>query len=83
MDPLRAVALPGQCGIQRGAVLGLAAGLALHQAHGLTSSDVVDTGLALQCRAAADLMREPVYWDEQAKVWARRPSRTPRPMSAI
>ena len=40
MDPLGAVALPGQRGVQRIAVAGLGAGLALDQAHGLAVGDV-------------------------------------------
>ena len=40
VDPFGAVALPAQRGVQRRAVLGFAAGLALHQAHGSTLDDV-------------------------------------------
>ena len=40
MDPLGAVRLPGKRGGQRGAVGGLDAGLALHQADGLAVGDV-------------------------------------------
>ena len=43
VDPVGSVALPAQCGVQRRAVLGFAAGLALHQAHG-TTVDHVDGG---------------------------------------
>ena len=40
VDPLGAVALPGHRGVQRGAVLGFAARLALDQPHGLAVDDV-------------------------------------------
>ena len=51
VHPLRAVALPGQRGLERVAVGGLAAGLALDQAHGLAVGDV-DGGEELQLRHA-------------------------------
>ena len=40
MNPFGPVALPAQRGVQRGAVLGLAAGLTLHQSNGLALDDV-------------------------------------------
>src|SRR5262249_45799528 len=43
MDPVGAITLPAQRGVERGAVLGFAAGLALYQAHGATL-DHVDGG---------------------------------------
>ena len=49
VHPLGAVALPGQRGLERVAVGGLAAGLALHQADGLAVGDV-DGGEQLQLR---------------------------------
>ena len=53
VDPLGAVALPGQRGVQRGAVLGFAAGLALHQAHRL-AVDHVDGGQQESMRTAVN-----------------------------
>ena len=47
VDPLGAVALPTHGGVQRGAVLGFAAGLALYQADGLAVDDV-DSGQKYQ-----------------------------------
>ncbi len=40
VQPLGAGALPGECGLQRGAVGGLGAGLAVHQADRLAVADV-------------------------------------------
>ena len=48
VDPLRAIALPGECSIQSRTVFGLAAGLALDQSDG-TALDHIDGGQQNQC----------------------------------